>query len=391
MSAASLTAPTPDGASAGGGVLFSSASVGAGHNQAAYAVMAALAEAAPSVQMEFIDTLAHVPAWFRMAYGGGYALMAARLPWLYGLGYRLSHRPTGSGRACSEKARLAVEWRVNRRFRQHLLRRRPALVVATHHMVLPVIGRMIAEGVEGLRLWAVVTDHEAHRFWYGENVERYFVGDDSVVEDLRRWDVPADRITVSGIPVHPKWTAPLERERILRDWRLPADRPIVVVTGGAHFTVGPVPRIARRIAETTGAYVMVLAGSNKKLAARLASMSVSGGTVVPVGFTDRCHELAEVATLIVTKAGGITTSECIAKGVPMVLSRSGPGQETANVELLCRRGAAVPAPTPRQVVRTVTDLLGCPDKLAQLSRNARALYRPAAQAIAHDIAETIQT
>ena len=372
-------------------VIFGSASVGAGHNQAALAVMAALAEEAPAAPAEFIDVLAHVPAWFRLAYGGGYALVVARFPWAYGLGYWLTHRPAGADRSLSERPRLAVEWRANRWFRRHVLDQRPALVVATHHLIMPVVGRMIGEGAEGLRMWAVITDHEAHRYWYAENVERYFVSDDRVVDDLRRWRVPRERITVSGIPVHPKWTAPLDREQILRDWRLPADRPIVVISGGAYFTVGPVARTARRIARATGAAVVVLAGSNKKLAAEIAADPAADGGVRAVGFTDRVHELTEVASVMVTKAGGLTTSECIAKGVPMVLTRSVPGQEAANVEMLSRAGAAVVAPSPRRIVRAVADLLADPQRLETLGRHARALYRPACRTIARAIAQAVRT
>jgi len=371
-------------------VIFASASVGAGHNQAALAVMAALADEAPSAPTEFVDALAHVPEWFRLAYGGAYNVTVAHFPLAYGVGYWLADLPTGADRSPPERLRLALEWRANRWFRQYVLDHRPALVLATHHLVMPVVSRLIGEGADGLRMWGVITDHEAHRYWYAENVERYFVADEGVPEEMRHWQVPPDRITVSGIPIHPKWTTPLDRERILREWRLPSDRPIVLISGGTYFTVGPVARTARRVAAATGAAVVVLTGSNKKLAAQIASMPCPEGSVRAVPFTDRLHELGEIASIMVTKAGGLTTSECIAKGLPMVLTRSVPGQEAANVAMLTRAGAAVYAPTPRRVARAVADLLADADHLANLRRNARALYRPAAQTIAAAIAGAVR-
>ena len=154
-------------------------------------------------------------------------------------------------------------------------------------------------------------------------------------QTLRRWGVHERHITVSGIPIHPKWARPLDRRKILRDWRLPADRKIVLLAGGTEFTCGPVVRIARHIAEVCPqAYVVVLAGRSKKLLAELAASPLAPGRLVGVGFTDRVHELVEACSLMVTKPGGVTTAECLAKGTPMVLMNPVAGQEGGNAEYL---------------------------------------------------------
>ena len=96
-------------------VLFISTSCGAGHNQAAAAIQAALKDACPAVQTDFVDTLKLAPWWFRLYYGGGYKLLVTRLPWLYGFGYWLTDRPHRPGRGASEWLRLAVERRALRK------------------------------------------------------------------------------------------------------------------------------------------------------------------------------------------------------------------------------------------------------------------------------------
>lgn len=371
-------------------VLFVSASAGAGHNQASRAVMAAVNQSAPTIETEFIDSLALTPAWFRCLYAGGYNLAVSRLPRLYGLGYRLTDRPETAGRAWYEKLRMAEERWAARRLGEYILSRRPAMVVATHFLAPPIVGRLIRQGAADLRLMVVITDNEAHRWWYSEHVERYFVSADSVAARLRRWGIDPSRITVSGIPVHPKWSMAVDRQQIYRDWGLREDRPVVIVSGGTYFALGPTERIARDILDRTQATVVVLTGNNKHLQAALALHAQANDRLKIVPFTDRVNELAEVADLIVTKAGGLITSECIAKGVAMVLSKSVPGQETANAAMLAEEGAAVREDTIQGIVSQVAALLGDQPRLATLRDNARRLYRPGSQTIAAHIIEAIR-
>ncbi len=371
-------------------VMFISASVGAGHNQAAAALLAGLKAEAPSVRGQFVDALEYVPWWFRLVYAGGYETLVTKFPRLYGLGYRLNNRPKTARRKFSERLRLSLEWRVLSSLRQRLLRQRPALIVATHYLAMPMIGRIIRRGMAEMRMMSVVTDNEAHRFWYSENVERWFVANEQVREELTGWDVEPERITVSGIPVHPKWTVAADKGRVRREWSLPEDVPIVLLSGGAFFTVGPIARIARSLIAETDAHVIALAGSNKKLLASLSRMPESPSRLTPVPMTDRLNELAGVADVMVTKSGGLMTSECIASGTAMVLTRPVPGQEAANAELLARERAAVIAPTTDQVIAQVCRLLKTPAETESLRSNARRLYRPATETIVANIIEAIR-
>jgi processive 1,2-diacylglycerol beta-glucosyltransferase len=371
-------------------VIFVSSSVGAGHNQAAAALIAGLKAEAPALQTEFIDALEYIPWWFRCVYAGGYETMVTKFPRLYGLGYNLNNRSKTARRSIAERLRLSLEFRVLARLRKYLLRKQPTLIMATHYLAMPMIGRLIREGLIDSKMLAVITDNEAHRFWYSENVERWFVANEAVGLELQHdWDVVPDRITVSGIPVHPKWTHRPDKAKVRRNWSLPADGPIVLLSGGAYFTVGPIERIARRLIDETNAHVVALAGSNKKLLARLSRMPESPERLTPVPMTDRLNDLAGIADVMVTKAGGLMTSECVASGTAMVLTKPVPGQETANAKLLAHRGAAVIAPTSDEIIAQVRRLLLAPAEIESLRKNGRSLYKPATETIVSHILEKI--
>ena len=371
-------------------ILIASASVGAGHNQAARAIAETLRPTVPGAGVEVVDMLTFAPWCFRAYYAGGYAMMVTRFPRLYGLGFWSNNRPQGPRRGLFERLRLLNERLFLRRFARYIRQTKPDIIINTHFLGPPLIAHMIRRGRYAGRQVVVVTDVLMHRYWLSENVEHWFIPAEPPAERLRKWGITPDRITVSGMPIHPKWTETLDRRKILADWNLPADRPIVLLAGGAEFTCGPIVRIARDIVARRGeAFVAVLAGRNKELLGQLARTPEAGRDIVGIPFTDRVHELVAACTLMATKAGGLSTAECLAKGTPMVLLRSVPGQEAGNADYFARRGAAVLARNDNQVADIVARLLADRDALARMAAAAGELYRPGAQTIADAVKRMI--
>ncbi|NLF31238.1 MAG: hypothetical protein GX591_10180 [Planctomycetes bacterium] len=370
-------------------MLFVTAGVGAGHNQAARALQAGLAEADPTLPTDWVDILDYANPLFRLAYAGGYATAVTRLPRAYGWGFRRTDRPGGPRRTLSERLRISMETLAVRKFTAWLMDQRPALVVHTHFLAPPVIGRLIDRGAGGLAHMVVVTDYYVHRYWYAEHVDRYFIAADSGIERLAGFGVDPGRITVSGIPVHPKWTAPFDADAARRAWKLPADRPLVIVSGGALFTVGPIDEMVERMCRLMPeAIIAVLAGTDKDLLGRLGRRSEAGGDcpqLRPVGFTDRVHELSRLASLIVGKPGGMTVTESLTAGTPMLLLSPVPGQEAHNADWLARGGAAVVARPHDDVAARAAELIHDPPALQELRRHALALARPARDTIVQHI------
>ena len=381
----------PDQTSRPPRVLVATASVGAGHNSAARAIVAGLADRAPGLDVEYLDVLTVAPWLFRAYYAGGYAFAVTKVPWAFGLGYWTTNHPNRPGRSLIERWRLWHERRALKRLVARLLADPPDVVVSTHFLAPPLIGRLVGRKQIPTRQMVVLTDNEAHRFWYAENVQRWFLPADECVRTLRQWGVDDEAITVSGIPVHPKWTAEVDRQRVLADWNLPADKRIVLLAGGAEFTCAPIASLACQIADTCkDTCVVVLGGNNKKLLGRLTPLAAARpGRLVPVSFTDRANELVSACSLMVTKAGGITTAECLARGTPMALLKPVPGQEAANARYFQRQGAAVMIPRARQTADVVRRLLTDPAELQALADNAAGLYRPATQTIVTAVCEAV--
>jgi processive 1,2-diacylglycerol beta-glucosyltransferase len=375
-------------------VVFVSASVGAGHVQAARALLAGLAEADPQIDAQVVNALDFVDPHFRAYYEGGFELGVSHVPRLYGLSYRLLDRPTGPRRTLGERVRLGMERSALRRLLAWLERRQPVLAVGTHYLAMPAIARLIDRGARRIHTRMVVTDNEIHRWWYSERIGRYFVPNEDCRDKLHRYGIDPGRITISGIPVHPKWHMPLDEQAIRAAWRLPADRPTVLISGGVEYTVGRIGWLAQQIAERVGdVSVVVLTGANKALYADVQALPAARGPrprVRAQSFTDRIHELVSVSDVVVTKPGGLITTECLTKGAAMVLMKPVPGQEAANARLLSAAGAARVAQTGQEVLEHLTDLLKKPAELRRLRENAARLARHGTSIIVKDILETVK-
>ncbi|MFW6061572.1 MAG: MGDG synthase family glycosyltransferase [Planctomycetota bacterium] len=371
-------------------VLLLSASVGAGHNAAARAILQGLADSDADVATGWMDAMDWAPRWFRAYYAGGFALSMTRLPRAYGVGFRLTDRPHRPGRSPGERLRLCWERRAMRRLADRVQELQPELIINTHFVSTPIVGRLIRQGRLTCRQVVVVTDNIVHRWWYARNVEHWFLPAEKSVEPLRAWGIDRDRLTVSGIPIHPKWYRPLDETEIRREWHLPPDRPVVLLSGGAVFTVGPIVDMARELLEQCPEIcLVVLAGRNKQPLADLTRLPQADGRLVPLGYTDRMHELGHVASLMITKAGGITTAECLVKGTPMLLFRPVPGQEAGNAEHLAEEDAATIIRDPQAVAPAVRDLLDRPERLAELSSNCRRLSRPGTHTIVRHVLDML--
>jgi len=383
MSASQTSPTTPR-------ILIATASVGAGHNAAARAIAAGLAELPNPPQVDVLDVLTLAPWSFRAYYAKGFAFTVTHMPRMYGLGYSLTNHPQGARLGLMERRRLWHERIAMRRFSRYMRELHTDMVVHTHFLAPPILSHLADKGQFSAPQFVAVTDHDPHRFWYARDIKRWFLPSEAGLEKLVRWGIDRDAITVSGMPIHPKWRQQPDRDKVLADWRLPADKKVVTLSGGTDFTCGPIVKIARQILQLCPEIsLVVLGGRNKKLLGQLGQLAGEVDGLFPVSFTDRIHELVWVSSLMVTKPGGIATAECLAAGVPMLLPKPVPGQEADNAIHFRGKGAAVVTRRYSDVPAEVRRLLDDGDVLAGLADNARKLFRPGTATVVEAIRQEL--
>ena len=320
-------------------VLVLSASVGAGHGRAAQAVELAVRESRPAAHVRHVDLLTLTNAAFRRVYAKSYLDLVNVAPHVLGLMYDLMDRPAGRG-ARGDRLRLLVE-RVNLAgFRDLLAAERPDVVVNTHFLPAEIVASLRKRGKTAVPQMTVTTDFDTHRLWVNPPTDAYTTATAEGAAYLHYWGVPADATTVTGIPIHPAFSRPADRGATLAKHGLADDgRPVVLQLAGG-FGVGPIAKLYGQVlAVDTPVQVVVVAGKNAAAQADLAAVPVPPRhRAVVLGFTDAMHELMAVADLVVSKPGGLTTSEALASGAAMVIVNPIPGQEARNSDYLLEQG-----------------------------------------------------
>lgn len=370
-------------------LIIASASAGAGHVQAARAVLAEYERRQYPAPAEHIDTLETGSRTFKRTYTGAYDFMVSHIPDLYGFFYHLTDRKPGPVQKAWDVVRQRDEYIRLRRFRRHVMQSRPVWVLNTHFLSPPAIGRMIEHGTGDLRQAVVVTDYDSHRWWVSPHVDFYCVASQKAADRLMTFGVSADRIVETGIPIDPKWYDLPTRHQARQDWSLDQDRPAVLILGGTNFAVAGFERLIGHLAMSLpDVQVVALTGRNTRMHKRLAARRTEAPNLVPVAFTTRIHELVAAADVLVAKPGGLISTEAITAGCPLVTVGAIPGQEELNQEHLCASAVAVAADIlrPTQVVSTVRTLLGNPARLAAMRDATRALRRTGAKSIVDQVA-----
>jgi processive 1,2-diacylglycerol beta-glucosyltransferase len=186
---------------------------------------------------------------------------------------------------------------------------------------------------------SIVTDFEAHALWMEDGVNLYCVAAEETKARLVARGAEADEIVVTGIPISARFSQKIEAKAVRRAMGLRDDLPVVLVPSGG-FGMGPVGRILEELDKVRGEFqTIVVTGRNAELRRELAGVDRKHPTHV-LGFATNMHELMAVADLIITKPGGLTTSEALAMGKPLFVFNPIPGQEAANSDFLLERGAA---------------------------------------------------
>jgi processive 1,2-diacylglycerol beta-glucosyltransferase len=367
-------------------ILVLTASVGAGHLRAAQAVELALKELRPDAVVRTLDVLDLTNTTFRRLYGKLYLDLVNSAPHLLGYLYDMMDRPR---RPHSTRDRLRLELeKMNLRKFVHLLQDEPwDLAVNTHFLPAEIIASLRQKERIPLPQFTVTTDFETHRLWVNQPCDHYFTATPEGAQYLHTWGVPRESTTVTGIPIHPVFAQPRDRAEAKQRHHLSENRPVILQLAGG-FGVGPVSEIYEALLRLeTPVNLVVVTGKNAELKEELSRRPLVGPHRVQVlGFTDKMDELMAAADVVVSKPGGLTTSEVLARGAAMVIVNPIPGQESRNSDFLLENGAAIKVNNIPTLTWKLQALLNDPERLARLRAGATRLSRPRA---AYDVATRV--
>lgn len=226
-------------------------------------------------------------------------------------------------------------------------------------------------------LVGILTDYAPHSYWIYSNVDAYVVPSEETGQRLIEYGISKDRIKPFGIPVHPKFRNNLDKKMIMAKLGLRGDVPVVLLMGGG-LGLGPIKKVAWALDKLPeNLQIIVITGSNRNLYNYLVrKKDLFRKNMLVTSFADNMDELMSIASLVITKPGGMTTAEAFVKTLPMIIVNPLPGQEAMNTDFLLSKKLAVKAKDEKDVTLLVKEFLNEPDRLNSMKKSVRQYAKP---------------
>jgi processive 1,2-diacylglycerol beta-glucosyltransferase len=324
-------------------ILLLSEGFGSGHTQAAHAISVGLRRHSPSVRTRVIELGAFqhptIAPWIFSAY----RKTITSSPQLFGKLYKSKYK-----KELNRFTSMALHRIFYNATEEIIEQLQPDMIVCTHMFPSIVVSRLKRGGLH-IPLITVITDYDAHGTWVGSEVDHYLVSTPEVKEKLMNKGVCPEIISVTGMPVHPDFWKPMEREPLLTEFGL-LDMPTVLFMGGGWGLIKEDELMFRASEFRDRVQMIFCLGNNGKLREQMAGdPRLIHPNIRLLGYTKEIDKLMDVSDLLVTKPGGMTCSEGLAKGIPMLFYNPIPGQEEENAQYFIDNGYGTLLKSPEDI------------------------------------------
>jgi processive 1,2-diacylglycerol beta-glucosyltransferase len=382
-------------------ILIATVTAGGGHLAAAAALDEEWRALRPDDVVERVDLIQFFSPLHRKIHEDGYPKLVAHAPELWGMVFQKTDNPALARRL--NRLRHLFPSNSRKRFARLINQFAPDVVLCTHYLPLETLGDLknkaakkagrsrsfapapsgdlagsgvVTATVSRPVVVSIVTDFEAHALWMEPCVDLYCVAAEETKARLLARGAQADGVVATGIPIAAKFASKPDPKAVRKALGLRDDLPVLLVLSGG-FGMGPVAEILAELDKVERPLqCVVVTGRNEDLRRELAVADRKHPTRI-LGFAGNMHELMAISQLIITKPGGLTTSEVLAMGKPLLIVNPIPGQEAANSDFLLERGAAAKVNRVEDLPFRLEQLLGS-KKLLEMSKAAKALGRPQA-------------
>ena len=259
----------------------------------------------------------------------------------------------------------------------------PTLIISTHPFSSQMCAILKQKGKLNCTLATVMTDYAPHNQWLvaHEFVDYYFVAHEGMKEQLIERGVEPNKIYATGIPLSNRFLLNYDKPKILQEYNLSPDKKTILFFCGGEYGFGKdktFNRLKAIIDTFPNLQVIAIAGRNEKMKERfdaLVEETNSRNTVKILSYTNQVPEIMSVSDLEITKPGGLTTTESLASGLPLIIIDPLPGQEEENADFIEKSGAGIWIKENDDIQNILFDVLGNTYKLQDMKIRARLIAK----------------
>ena len=357
-------------------ILILYGSYGGGHYSAAKSIKKYLDDNY-NVETKIEDCIEYVNKLLNKLTTGAYKWMAKKAPGLWGRIYAKSQRGFFSYISRTANKMMAPK------LQKLIEKEKPDVVVSTHPFSSQMINYLRKQGKVSCELVTILTDFAPHDQWLigHEFTKSFFVANNNMKNYLINYGVDENKIFVTGIPLSDKFTKTFDKNGIYKEFNLDASKPVILFFGGGEFGLGKkrTLEILDALIRNLPTYqIVAISGKNPKMNKKFKEVvehSNSQNRVVVLDYTDKVAELMSISFLVVTKPGGLTTSESLASNLPILVINPIPGQEEDNAEFLEKNNVGVWLKKKDDPSLVIKELFEKPEKLEEMRSNTSLLAK----------------
>jgi processive 1,2-diacylglycerol beta-glucosyltransferase len=316
-------------------VLFLSVTTGHGHHQTAYAVMECLKNR--DVECEILDTYEYINPILSDSIAHGYLISTKFTPAVYGRLYRMAEKMENKNIKYSINKIISSIF--SKKLESYIDKFSPDVIVCTHIFAAQILCQIKRKKEKKFSTIGIITDFTIHPFWEETDLDYYITASSFLDYQLQKKGIPLEKVRHFGIPVFAKFSKKDSKETMRKELNL-KDKYTICIMGGSmgYGNVIPVIKKINKLEEDL--QIVCICGNNKRMKNRVDALKL-GKDIHNYGFVDFVDKVMDASDCIITKPGGLTVSESLAKEIPMILFNPIPGQEDRNMEFLINNGIAM--------------------------------------------------
>ena len=351
-------------------ILILSSKFGGGHYNAGQALVEEFRIQSPnSIEVRHLDFgsffYRRTDYIMRMAYFN----FIKKTPELYGKVYDKTVDITAE--SCSK----LVQSFVYRKFLSYIEKFNPDVIVNTHFLSAGILAEFKRRGFIDSSIVTVVTDFKVHGVWLHSGIDLYIVGCREAYDSLTKGGINPDRITISGIPVRNGFHRVPSKNLARIKLGIDSGKKIVLIMGGSEGFSAKAEEIREVLSSAHQDVHFLLVCGNDQEAFKDFSRHAQNfaNTVAVYRYVDNVHELMAASDILITKGGGLTISEALTAGLPIVMYKPIPGHENGNAAFVEDAGAGIIAKNVEDLIEVTQSLLTKPEKLKEMSMTAKRI------------------
>lgn len=350
-------------------LLILSITAGQGHHQAGMAIANCFKENGHSVEQ--LDCYEYLSPAMKEMVASGYLVSTKYSPKLYGKMYRLAEKiDTKERNNRLFQLTNTIFWH---KMASYLEETAPDVIVCTHVFAAILMTHLKEKGYHYPTV-GVITDFKVHPYWESTDLDYYVSPNEFITPTLIKKGIKAEKILPIGIPIFQKFNQKSSKSNAREALGIENISTILIMSGSMGF--GNVAKIIKAIDNVPQDFQMiVVCGNNEKLKKDIDS-NLWKHRIHSFGYVNNVDKLMDAADFIITKPGGLTVSEALAKELPMLISKPIPGQEERNLEFLLNFGCCMKISKTSPADEVISQLLMSPKKQELMLESIRILRKP---------------